>query len=136
MADLRHEIPELDRAGLRQFGLVTGGIVASLFGLLLPWLFERPWPLWPWVVFAILAVWALAGPSSLRPVYRAWMRFGLLLSRVTTPVILGIVYFMVIAPAGFLMRVAGKDPMRRRLDENTLSYRVQSRKGKHMEKPF
>ena len=136
MADSRHEIPELDRAGLRQFGLVTGGIVASLFGLFLPWLFERPWPLWPWVVFAILAVWSLTGPGSLRPVYRAWMRFGLLMSRVTTPVILGIVYFMVIAPAGFLMRIAGKDPMGRRLDENTRSYRVQSRKGKHMEKPF
>ena len=41
-------IPELDRAGLRQFGLLMGGFVALVFGLLLPWLFERTLPLWPW----------------------------------------------------------------------------------------
>ena len=35
-----HEIPELDREGLRQFGLTTGGIVAVLFGVVLPWLFD------------------------------------------------------------------------------------------------
>ena len=36
-----HSIPELDRKGLREFGLVTGGIVAVLFGLFFPWLLER-----------------------------------------------------------------------------------------------
>jgi hypothetical protein len=35
-----HSIPELDARGLRQFALTTGGIVAGLFGLLLPWLFD------------------------------------------------------------------------------------------------
>lgn len=47
MTNAAHEIPELDRKGLRQFGLVTGGIVAGLFGLLFPWLLERALPLWP-----------------------------------------------------------------------------------------
>jgi len=136
MTDTTHLIPELDRAGLRQFGLVTGSIVAGLFGLFFPWLLGRSWPLWPWIVFVILAVWALIGPSSLRPVYRAWMRFGLLMSRVTTPIILGVVYFGIISPTGFLMRVGGKDPMARRLDDTSQSYRVQSRNRKHMEKPF
>jgi hypothetical protein len=44
-ATTHHVIPELDRKGLRDFGLVTGSIVAVLFGLFFPWLLERAWPL-------------------------------------------------------------------------------------------
>lgn len=147
MTDTRHDIPELDRKGLRQFGLLTGSIVAGLFGLFFPWLlglpgpvwppaWPWPWPLWPWAVFAVLGIWSLILPSSLRPVYRGWMHFGLLVSRVTTPIILGVVYFVVIVPTSFLMRLGRRDPMGRRFDKKTPSYRVQSHKGKHMEKPF
>ena len=40
-----HEIAELSRKQLRDFGLLMGGMIAGLFGLFLPWLFERtiPW---------------------------------------------------------------------------------------------
>ena len=44
------DIPELDRAGLRKFGLTTGAIVALLFGLFLPWLFDFGLPRWPWML--------------------------------------------------------------------------------------
>ena len=135
---MMHDIPTLDRKGLREFGLVTGGIVAGLFGLLFPWLLDYRVPLWPWLVFAVLAAWALAAPGTLAPVYRAWMKFGLLIGRVTTPLILGVVFFFVIMPMGLVMRLAGRDPMARRFDEAAPSYRVPSmqRPKEHMEKPF
>lgn len=138
MTSAVHEIPELDRKGLRQFGLITGGIVAGLFGLFFPWLLQRALPLWPWVVFGILALWSVGAPRTLRHVYRTWMRFGLLISRITTPVVLGIVYFGVISPMALVMRVAGRDPMARRFDKKIQSYRIPSRKvtREHMEKPF
>jgi hypothetical protein len=131
-------IPELDRKGLREFGLTTGGIVAGLFGLLLPWLLARPWPLWPWMVASVLVVWALLAPDSLRRVYRGWMRLGLLLGAVTTPIILGLVYFLAIVPAGLLMRWLGNDPMARRRDPAAPSYRVESEAipRDRMERPF
>ncbi len=87
-----HTIPELDRKGLRDFGLVTGAIVAALFGLFFPWVLERSIPIWPWVIAGVLAVWALAAPLTLKPVYRQWMMLGLLLSKITTPIILGAVF--------------------------------------------
>jgi len=88
-----HNIPELDKKGLREFGLITGGIVAILFGLFFPWLLNVSYPVWPWVIFAILVTWALIAPVTLKPVYKGWMRFGLLLSRITTPIIMGCVFF-------------------------------------------
>ena len=87
-----HMIPELDRKGLREFGLVTGAAVVALFGLFFPWMLERDWPAWPWAIAAPLWLLALIHPSWLRGIYRAWMRFGLLSSRVMTPLLLGIVF--------------------------------------------
>jgi hypothetical protein len=132
-----HAIPELDHKGLREFGISTGAIVAALFGLFFPWLLERPWPRWPWVIFAVLALSGLAAPGTLRPAYRAWMKLGLLMSRVTTPLIMGIVFFLVVTPMGIARRVLGKDSLARRFDDSP-SYRVPSRKApvRNMEKPF
>ena len=63
-------IPEVDAAGLRQFAFVFGGIVAVLFGLLLPWLLDHGWPVWPWALAGGMALWGLVAPRSPRPVYR------------------------------------------------------------------
>jgi hypothetical protein len=132
-----HEIPELDRKGLREFGLVTGGIVAGLFGLFFPWLLERSIPLWPWIVFGVLGVWGLIAPLSLRPVYRGWMRFGLMLSKVMTPLIMGIVFFVVITPVALILKIVGNDPMARKFDDSE-SYRVPTKKAptENLEKPY
>ncbi|WP_462321131.1 SxtJ family membrane protein [Halochromatium sp.] len=121
-----HPIPELDRAGLRRFALTTAAIIILLFALLLPWLLETGWPIWPWPLAAVLALWGLIAPASLRPVYRGWMRFGLLLSRITTPLILGLVFFLLFVPVGWAMRLFGHDPMRRRLQSEAKSYRLPS----------
>jgi len=133
-----HKIPELDRKGLRSFGLTTGAIVGVLFGLFFPWVLERPIPRWPWVIFGVLALAGLAAPMALRPVYHWWMRFGLFMSRITTPLIMGIVFYLVITPMGLVMRLMGKDYMARRLRDQAVSYRIESQATppKRLEKPF
>lgn len=137
MSATQHEIPDLDRQGLRRFGLVTGAIVAVLFGAFFPWVLERAVPLWPFVLGGVLTVWGLVAPASLGPLYRAWMRFGALMSRVTTPIVMGVVFYVVIAPIGFVMRLTGWDAMRRRFDPSLRSYREASQKPprEHLERP-
>ena len=58
---------------------------------------------------------ALAGlllPGRLGPVHRTWMGFAHALSRVTTPIFMGVVYFLVITPAGLLRRLFGSNTVR------------------------
>jgi hypothetical protein len=131
-------IPELDRSGLRKFGITTGAMVVALFGLLFPWLLEVDYPRWPWVLLLVLTIWGVVAPVTLRPVYRIWMRFGLLMSRVTAPLVLGIVFFGVLLPMGLVMRLFGRDPMARDLSDTTDSYRVESDKPpiESIERPF
>ena len=133
-----HIIPELNRKGLREFGLTTGAIVVVIFGLFFPWMLELDWPVWPWFIAAPLWSLALIYPLWLRWIYRAWMRFGLLASRVMTPLVLGIVFFAMISPMAVIRRLMGKDSMRRALDPKQKSYRVQSIKSpkEKLEKPF
>jgi hypothetical protein len=133
-----HAIPELDRKGLRDFGLMTGAIVAGLFGAFFPWVLERAYPIWPWVVLGVLGGWALVAPDSLRPVYRGWMKVGLLLSKVTTPIVMGAIFFVIIVPVGLIMRVMKRDPMRRSFQRDVASYRIESEQPpkNHLEKPF
>jgi hypothetical protein len=63
---------------------------------------------------AVLILLGATFPDALRPVYRAWMGLALVLSRVTTPIFMGIVYFLVVTPIALVMRVFGYDPLQAR----------------------
>jgi hypothetical protein len=115
---------ELSAGELRKFGLSTGAIFAVLFGLIIPWIWDLNYPRWPWVIFLVLGGLGLVAPNSLRLVYRFWMRFALLISKVTTPIILGVVFFLVIMPIGLIIRVFGRDLLALQLNENAETYRV------------
>lgn len=132
-------IPELDAKGLRDFGITTGAIVAVLFGLLLPWIFDaESYPIWPWVVFSTLALWGVAAPTTLRPVYTTWMRFGLLISKITTPLIMTLVFVLTIVPVALILKLIRWDAMSRKLDATVSTYRIESEKpsSDSLKRPF
>lgn len=127
-----------DKRELRQFGFTIGVIVTVLFGGVLPWLFDRAFPLWPWIVAGVFLGWALILPKTLYPLYRAWMAIGHVLGWINTRIILGLIFYAMILPIGFIMRVFGRDPMRCRFDKRASSYRIQStnQPKEHLERPF
>jgi hypothetical protein len=117
---------ETHKDELRKFGLITGGLLVGLFGLALPLVFGRHLTLWPWIIGGILAVLALALPAVLAPIYKYWMRFAHVLGWINTRILLSLVFFLLITPFGFLMRLLGRDPMARKFDKIATSYRVAS----------
>ena len=132
------DIPVLDAAGYRKFGLVTSAIAVGLFGISIPWLFSLQYPLWPWVLGGVLGSWSLVHPASLKPVYLGWMKFGNVMNWINTRLILGILFYGVFLPIGVGLRLLGKDPMRRTLDKNLPSYREESHDDtkEHLERPY
>jgi len=133
------EIPKIDKKGLREFGLIVGGVFGGLFGLLLP-LLHRHWPppAWPWVIAVPLLVLAAVSPSILGPVYRFWMGVGIFLNKIMTPLWMGLVFYLVVMPMGLIMRILTKDPMERKFDAEASTYRVMSqlKSRESMERPF
>lgn len=59
-----------------------------------------------------LTVLGIVAPASLGPLNRAWMGLAHLISKVTTPIFMGAVFFLTITPISLLMRVFGKLPLR------------------------
>ncbi|AVH65374.1 MULTISPECIES: SxtJ family membrane protein [unclassified Nostoc] len=134
-----NEIQQLDRKGLRDFGLLGGAIAAGLFGSLLPLIHHESLPILPWVIASILWVWALIAPATLNGVYQIWMRIGLVLGWINTRIILSIIFYILIAPIGLIMRgVFHHDAMARKLDGDVKTYRIinQVKPINKMEKPF
>ena len=129
---------ESENRELRSFGLTMAAVIPGLFGLLLPWLSGREYRLWPWLVAAVFAAAALIMPAGLRTTHRIWMTVGHALGWVNSRILLGVIFWVLIVPAGLLMRLSGKDPMARRFDKAATSYRTpSSQRGiDQMESPF
>lgn len=61
------------------------------------------------IVFAILAH---TKPDLLLPLNKLWMRFGLILGMIVSPIVLGAIFFVLFTPVGLLMRLFGRDELR------------------------
>jgi saxitoxin biosynthesis operon SxtJ-like protein len=127
----------VDRAQLRNFGLIAGGIFGAI-GL---------WPaiirggsarLWMVGLAVGLILPALVAPRALAWAHRAWMALGSALGWVNTRVVLGLIFFGMITPTGLVFRLTGRDPMRRAFDPSASTYRVpqRPRPGAHMMRQF
>ena len=86
----------------RNFGLVFAAFF-GLLGALGLWYGSGRWPIW-FGLAVVMLILALAAPKVLAPLNRVWMRFGLLLHAVISPIMLGVMFYGCVTPIGFLMR--------------------------------
>ncbi|OLE19294.1 MAG: hypothetical protein AUG88_01295 [Actinobacteria bacterium 13_1_20CM_4_68_12] len=102
----------------RRFGLPVGGAFLGLAGLT-AW---RGHSTEAWVLAAVgslLLAGALVAPARLEPVRRWWLALAAAISSVTTPVLMGVIYFALVTPIGWLRRLAGGNRLIRRRTSKT-----------------
>ena len=117
--DLRRD-ETVETSSDRFFGL----LFFAVFLIIALWPLLKGRPVYPvplGIALTFLAV-ALIVPRWLAPLNRLWMKFGELLHRIVSPVILGIMFFGVITPVALLLRLAGKDLLRTKFDRDATSY--------------
>ena len=117
---LRRE-EEIERGTDRGFGLVMATVFAivGLWPLVFGEGYARVWAL---IVAALLLIAAVAIPRILKPLNTIWLKFGLLLSRVVNPIVLGLMFYLLITPFALALRLLGKDLLRLRRDPQATSY--------------
>ena len=107
----------------RSFGLTF----AAVFGILAGLGVWRGWmggTLW-WYFLAASLVFLLVSflaPGILRPLNRVWMAFGAFLHKVVSPIMLGVIYFVVMTPVALFFKLKGRDELRRKYDPAAKSY--------------
>jgi hypothetical protein len=131
------EQSKVDNRTLRQFGLLVGGIFL-LMGL---WPFvwrQEAIRMWAVVPGVIMGLAGLIVPGVLKHVYQGWMWLGHILGWVNTRIILGVLFYGIITPMGLVMKLSGRDPMRRGFEPDAQTYRVirQPRPASHMKNMF
>lgn len=82
------------------------------------------------VIFAVVGL-AFATISTLNPIYLhqlnvLWGRFGLILSKIVSPLVLGILFYLVFMPVGLLLKISGKDILNKKINKNLKTYWINS----------
>jgi len=80
---------------------------------------------WEFGLAAVTAVVTIARPEWLAPLNRLWMKFGELMHRVVSPVVLGVIFYGVFTPIGLVMRMAGRDSMKRKFKAAAPTYWIE-----------
>ena len=65
--------------------------------------------IWSLIVSLIFLILGAINSKLLSPLNKVWFKFGLLLGRIISPIVMGIIFFLVVTPIGIIMRSLGKD---------------------------
>jgi hypothetical protein len=115
-----NRVQHVEGSSDRAFGLVFAGVFLVIAG----------WPLfhgealrwWAVGVASVFALLALVKPVLLARLNRLWIKLGILLGKIVSPIALGILFYGVFTPIGIMMRLAGKDPLRLQFVSDADSY--------------
>tara|TARA_B100000678_G_C17806834_1_gene341251 strand:+ start:74 stop:463 length:390 start_codon:yes stop_codon:yes gene_type:complete len=91
----------------RSFGIVF--FIFFLIVSIFPLFKDEDIRIWAVIVAIIFLILGLLNSSVLSPLNKIWFKFGILLGNFISPIIMGLVFFIVITPTAFLMRAFGKD---------------------------
>ena len=101
-----------------------GNTFAAVFALLAAWLAFHGNPYWKASLGASATFLLLANvaASLLHPLNVSWMWFGGMLNRIVSPIVLGIIYFMLFTPVALVFKLRRRDLLKRQFDESERSY--------------
>ena len=91
----------------RSFGIVF--FVVFLLISLYPLTYGGEIRIWSLIISIIFLILGLLNSKILAPLNKIWFKFGILLGKIVSPLIMGIIFFLVVTPTGFIMRLLGKD---------------------------
>ena len=83
----------------------------------------------PLVISFIFLALGIINSIILTPLNKLWFKFGLLLGAIVAPVIMGFIFFIVVTPIGLLMRLFGKDLLRKKFNKSVKSYWIKRDKS-------
>ena len=101
----------------RSFGLVF--FIVFLIVALWPLKSGEDLRLWSLTLSIIFLILGIFNSKLLTPLNKLWMKFGMFLGLIVSPIVMGIVFFSVVTPIGFFMRIMGKDLLKLKDKKNT-----------------
>ena len=104
------------------------GIVFSIVFLLIaiyPLINSEGLRVWSLIIAIIFLVLGLINSKILTPLNKLLFKFGILLGRIVSPVIMGLIFFLVVTPIALIMRTIGKDLLNLKFNKKDESYWIE-----------
>ena len=113
----------------KKFGFFFGFIFATacLYFLLIG--NSQTWATISGILFLITLLITITKPALMHPFNKLWFKFGLLLGKIISPIVLGLIFFVIITPVGLLMRLAGRDELQLKLNDSHTHWKIRSPVG-------
>tara|TARA_E500000178_G_C16561175_1_gene547390 strand:+ start:182 stop:565 length:384 start_codon:yes stop_codon:yes gene_type:complete len=108
----------------RNFGIVF--FIVFLIIALYPLTYSEEIRVWSAIISVIFLVLGLFNSKILTPLNKLWFKFGIFLGKIISPIIMGIIFFLVVTPIGLLMRLLGKDLINLKYNNN-ISYWIEKK---------
>ena len=100
----------------RSFGIVF--FVVFFLIALYPLINNEDIRIWSLIISLIFLILGLINSRILNPLNKLWFKFGIFLGKIVSPIIMGIIFFLVVTPIGFIMRILGKDVLNLKFNAN------------------
>ena len=111
----------------RNFGIVF--FIVFLIIALWPLLKQNEIRIWSLIISFIFFVLGLINSRLLTPLNKLWFKFGILLGRIISPLVMGVIFFLVVTPIGILMKILKKDLLNLNYNNNK-SYWIEKNEPK------
>ena len=98
---------DIKKSSNRSFGIVF--FIVFLIISLYPLLNSEPIKIWFLIIALIFLVLGLINSKILTPLNKLWFKFGIILGKIVSPFVMGVIFFFVVTPIGLIMRLLGKD---------------------------
>ncbi len=88
------------------------GVVFFIFFFIIaiyPIINDESLRVWSLIISFVFLILGLINSKILTPLNKIWFKFGLLLGRIVSPLIMGIIFFLVVTPIALIMKIIGKD---------------------------
>ena len=107
---------EKNRSSNKSFGIVF--FLVFFLIATYPLLYGNDLRLWSLFVSFIFLILGLMNSKILSPLNRIWFKFGIILGKVFSPIVMGIIFFIVVTPIALIMRILRKDILNLKFNEN------------------
>ena len=107
---------EIKISSNRSFGIVF--FVVFLLIAIYPLSYNGEIRIWSIVISFIFLILGLLNSKILAPLNKIWFKFGILLGKIVSPLIMGAIFFLVVTPIGIILRLMGKDVLNLKYNKN------------------
>ena len=118
---------KINMSSNRNFGLVF--FIVFLIISLWPLIHGEPIRIWSIIASLFFLILGLINSKFLSPLNRLWFKFGIILGAIVAPIVMGVVFFLVVTPIGVIMRIMGKDLLRKKYDKKKETYWIKRGKS-------